>query len=169
VPNRDWDRVERLLAAVEERAREIGFPLLRTSAICNQIVIPAEYRGQLKLALDRAETALAESETDDERFLLLEVTGRQLAYAGQWPQATKWLKDALALGVEGFPISERTVLLTLSEGIAQSDLGEATRYTEKAVSPFELLKRWQNTQSRCGSHPTEMQLLMHCSAGSGFS
>ena len=92
----DWDRVEGLLGAVETCARKIDFPLLRAAAIRTQIVILADDPAKLNEARERAEAALAEAQTDDERFLLLEVTGRQLAYADQWTQAIKWLRDALA-------------------------------------------------------------------------
>jgi hypothetical protein len=134
---RDWDRVERLLVAIETRAVELGFPLLRAAAIRTQILILAEWRGKVALGIERAERALADSQTDDERFLLLEVTGRQLAYADEWAQAVEWLQNALKLGVVGFPIWQRNDLLTLSEGIAKSDLQEATRYTQEAVELSE--------------------------------
>ncbi len=136
---RDWDRVTRLLKAVETTGIKVGFPLLSAAAIRTQIVILAEWEKKIDEAVRRAEKALTESTTDDERFLLLEVTGRQLTYADRWEEGVKWLQDALALNATGFPIWERNVLITLSEGIGRLNANDATNYTKKAV---EVAEKW---------------------------
>ena len=120
-------------------ASKVRFPLLHAAAIRTQIVILAECEKKIHEAVRRAEEALTESSTDDERFLLLEVTGRQLTYAARWDEGVKWLQDALALRATGFPIWERNVLITLSEGIGRLNVNDATNYTAKAV---EVAEKW---------------------------
>jgi tetratricopeptide (TPR) repeat protein len=150
---REWDKAEHLLRDVERTAVDLDFSLLRGAAIRTQIVILAENLGKLTEAVSRAEAAVAGAGSDNERFLVLEVTGRQLAYGGRWDEAIKWLKKALALGVKGFPIWERNDLLTLSEGISQSNVNEATQYTEEAVrlSKAEILEPLRTAEA-LGEH-----------------
>jgi hypothetical protein len=135
--DRDWARVTRVLRAVEATAIRVDFPLLRAAAIRTQIVILAEWEEKIDEAIRRAEQAVAESGTDDERFLLLEVTGRQMIYADRWDQGVKWLQDALALHAIGFPIWKRNALITLSEGIGRLNASDAVRHTMEAVEVAE--------------------------------
>jgi hypothetical protein len=150
---REWEKAEKLLGVIERTATDLDFPLLRGAAIRTQIVILAENLGKLTEALRRADAALADADSDDERFLLLEVTGRQLAYAEEWDEAIVWLGKALALKVKGFSLWRRNVFLTLSQGISRSNVHEATQYTAQAVelSRAEILEPLRTAEA-LGEH-----------------
>ena len=131
--DRNWEPVEGTLRLIEGRARNLGLDLLNAAAVRTQIVILAEWRNQLPQAVAVAEKVLRTAASDGVRFLIEEVTGRQLAYAGRWEEALRWMGRALERDVRGFAILRRNLLVTVGEGVARYNLAAACQFSRQAV------------------------------------
>jgi hypothetical protein len=131
---RNWDRTEKTLRLIEEKADDLGLELLSAAALRTQILILAECRNQLSQAVAAAQAALTTAKNDGVRFLIEEVTGRQLAYAGQWEEALRWMGSALGRRVKWFVLLRRNLLVTVGEGVARYEPAAATEYSRQAVA-----------------------------------
>ncbi len=130
---RDWDHVAQKLDGVDRTARTIQFHLLDAAAIRTRIMLLAEWQHRLDEAVALATTSLERFEGDDARFLILEVTGRQLGYAGQNEQAIDWLDSALACNAYRKSLWRRNVLVTEADLYSKQDPKKAVEFTAAAV------------------------------------
>ena len=96
-------------------------------------MILAEWRHDVPAALKLADSTLRRLEDNDSRFLITEVMGRQLSYAGRSEEAIGWLGRARALEVAGHTLWRRNVLITLAEEAGKSDASLAVKYTAEAL------------------------------------
>jgi hypothetical protein len=129
----NWDRVEHLVRRLEELGKRIRLIPLHVAAIRTRIMILAEWKDKLEEALRLAADALQTFLDDKSRFLILEVTGRQLSYAKRSADAIAWLQTAHALPIRGHALWRRNVLITLAEEVGKTDVSTATKYTRDAV------------------------------------
>jgi hypothetical protein len=111
----DWDRVEQLVQQLEDLGREVGLRVLEAAAIRTRIMILAEWRHDVPTAVQLAESSLARLDDNESRFLISEVTGRQLAYAGRSAEAIEWLNRARSFSIQGHTLWRRNVLITLAQ------------------------------------------------------
>jgi hypothetical protein len=130
---RDWGRVERMIKKLEELASEKGLSVLEAAAVRTRIMILAEWRHDIEAAVQLAESALQALEKESDRFLIIEVTGRQLSYANRPSEAIAWLERARSLPVTGHPLWRRNVLITLAEEVGKTDAHRAVEYTQEAL------------------------------------
>lgn len=84
---RNWAQVKAKLKDVEEAGKAHDFPLLEAAAIRSRITVQAEFEGRIDDAMQVSDQALRVSVDDAARFLLLEVTGRQLVTADRRKRA----------------------------------------------------------------------------------
>jgi hypothetical protein len=163
---RDWATAAERLKAVEAAATSIGFPLLAAAAIRTQIVILAEWEDRLEDAVMLADSALGRFERADCRFLILEVTGRQISYKGQVDRAIPWLEQALECDAFLHSLWRRDVLITLRNSKEPShpkqpsnsqpvQLKSPTALT-RTISPSQKLLR--NMGSRSGKPANDCPL-----------
>jgi tetratricopeptide (TPR) repeat protein len=131
---RDWDHSKAVLARIEGVARAIPYPLLEAAAIRNRIVILAEWEQQVAEALDLAQAAISRLPAEDCIFLIAEVIGRQLHYAGRSAEGAGWLERALDCNAYRFSLWRRNVLITLAEICGPSDRSRAADLTGAAVA-----------------------------------
>jgi hypothetical protein len=130
---RAWGPVKEKLEQVAVTARAIGFPLLEAAAVRTLIMVLAEWEDHLDAALALSESSLNRFDADDCRFLIMEVTGRQLSYAGKPREAIEWLERALNCDAYRHSLWCRNVLITLAELHGDSDPHKAAEYTAEAV------------------------------------
>ena len=130
---RDWGPVIRKIEQVAATARAIGFSLLEAAAVRTRIMILAEWENQLDAALALSESSLNRFDADDCRFLILEVTGRQLSYAGRPREAMELLERALNCDAYCHSLWRRNVLITLAELHGVNDPRKAAEFTAEAV------------------------------------
>jgi hypothetical protein len=130
---RDWGPVKKKLEDVEATARAIGFPLLEAAALRTLVMILAEWDKQLDAALALSESSLKNFDTDACRFLVMEVTGRQLFYAGKPREAMEWLERALNCDAFRHSLWRRNVLITMAELQGADDPRKAAEFTAEAV------------------------------------
>ncbi len=130
---RNWQPVEKTLRQIKEQANKLGLNLLSAAATRTEIMILAEWRDQLPEALSLAETAVESFRDDSARFLIEEVTGRQLAYAGRWEEALQWMGQALQRHTKGSAPWRRNLLVTVGEGVARYAPAVAAEYAGYAV------------------------------------
>jgi hypothetical protein len=130
---RDWDHVALKLDGVDRTARAIQFHLLEAAAIRTRIMLLAEWQHRLDEAVVLATNSLESLDGDDARFLILEVTGRQLGYAGQNEQAIDWLDRALACNAYRKSLWRRNVLVTQADLYSKPDPKKAVELTAAAV------------------------------------
>ena len=131
--DRHWNSVRAKLNEVEATARAIGFPLLEAAAVRTRIMLLAEWEDQLEAALTLAESSLNRLHGDGCRFLIMEVTGRQLSYAGKLQEAKIWLGRALTCGAYRHSLWRRNVLITMAELHGPADPRGAIEFTAEAV------------------------------------
>lgn len=130
---RDWGPVRRKLEEVEATARAIGFPLLEAAAVRTRVMVLAEWDKQLEAAMTLSESSLKHLDADDCRFLVMEVTGRQLFYAGKPREAMEWLERALDCDAFRHSLWRRNVLITMAELQGADDPRKAAEFTAEAV------------------------------------
>src|SRR5207245_9224519 len=80
-----------------------------------------------------SESSLKHFDTDDCRFLVMEVTGRQLSYAGKQQEAIEWLERALNCDAFRHSLWRRNVLITMAELHGPRDPRKAAEFTAEAV------------------------------------
>lgn len=160
--DRDWSRCENLLRAIQSTAEKLKVTILATAAARSRMVVMAEAKGRLNDALAFALQQSERVDSDDSRFLLWEVVGRQLAYVNRWAEALEWIDRALKLNVAGFSILKRNLLITAGEGVGIQDPGRATEFTQRAV---ELSKNAQLASLRVsqalGEHSVALWFAGH--------
>jgi hypothetical protein len=132
-PDQDWPSRDAILQLIENTASEVGLGLLRAAAVRARLTILAESQRKLDAAIVLAEKQLALTSSDQERFLIREVIGRQLAYANRWEEALRWMTDALQLKFDEYGLLRRNLLVTASEAIAIRDPQAALEYTNQSV------------------------------------
>jgi hypothetical protein len=130
---RDWDYVARKLDHIDQTARAIEFALLEAAAIRTRIMLLAEWQHRLADAVALAEASLKRFEIDDCRFLIMEVTGRQLGYANRREEAVKWLSRALSCDAYQKSLWRRNVLVTQADLHSAQDPKKAVEFTAAAV------------------------------------
>ena len=130
---RDWSPVKKKLGEVEATARAIGFSLLEAAAVRTQIMLLAEWENKLAAALSLGESSLDHFEAGDCRFLIMEVTGRQLSYAGKPQEAITWLERALTCDAYRNSLLRRNALITLAALHGHHDPHKAAECTAEAV------------------------------------
>lgn len=130
---RDWKPVSKKLKDVEATALAIGFPLLEAAAVRTRIMLLAEWEDQLDNAVGLSESSLKRFDRDDCRFLIMEVTGRQLSYAGKSEQAVTWLERALSCDAYCNSLLRRNVLITLAKLHGPHAPRKAAEFTAEAV------------------------------------
>lgn len=130
---RDWGPVKKKLEDVEATARAIGFRLLEAAAVRTRVMITAEWDKQLDAALALSESSLEHFDADDCRFLVMEVTGRQLFYAGKPREAMEWLEHALDCDAFRHSLWRRNVLITMAELHGADNARKAAEFTAEAV------------------------------------
>jgi hypothetical protein len=131
---RDWISVKNKLKEIEVTARIVDFPLLEAAAVRTRVMILAEWENELDAALVLSKSILDRFGYDDCCFLILEVTGRQLFYAGRQQEATTWLKRAVTCNAYRLSVLRRNALITLAELYASDDPHRAEQFTADAVS-----------------------------------
>ena len=130
---RDWNHAKAVLTRIQEVAHAIPYPLLEAAAIRNRIVILAEWEHQVTDALDLAQSAVSRLPGEDCTFLIAEVIGRQLHYAGRSAEGASWLERALACKSYRQSLWRRNVLITLAEICGPSNRNRAANLTGTAV------------------------------------
>jgi hypothetical protein len=131
--DRDWEHVKAKLIQVEETAKEIDFPFLEAAAVRGQIIVTAEFEEHLDVAMELSSNALEVITNDTARFLLFEITGRQLVIADKEEDGRRFLLQALEC--KGFKdaLLRRNVLVILA-GIQHGTSSPLpTFYTEQAL------------------------------------
>ena len=134
---RDWNHVIEMLDHVETTARVVGFELLEAAAIRTRIMVMAEWQHQLGRAVALSESSLARFPSADCRFLVLEVTGRQLSYAGESTTAIPWLEKALQCDAYHHSLWRRNVLITLAKLEGPQNPKKAIELTAGAIAVSE--------------------------------
>jgi len=132
---------------VETTARRIGFPLLEAAALRTRIMVLAEWENQLDDALTLAESSLQALSGDDCRFLILEVTGRQLSYTGKPQEAMEWLERALTCDAFHHSLWRRNVLITLAELRGAHDARAAAKEIPAAWDAISAVELARNARS----------------------
>jgi hypothetical protein len=130
---RAWSPVTKKLGEVEATARAIGFTLLEAAAVRTRIMILAEWENKLDTAISLGESSLNRFDGDDCRFLIMEVTGRQLSYAGKAQEAVTWLERALTCDAYCRSLLRRNVLITLAKLHGLHAPRKAAEFTAEAV------------------------------------
>ena len=96
-------------------------------------MIFAEWRHDMEGALQLALSSLPHFNNDGDAFLITEVTGRQLAYAGRKSEAIEWLERAHAHTISEHEVWRRNVMITLAELVGKEDSARAVALTHEAV------------------------------------
>ena len=130
---RDWDHVAQKIDEVERTALATKFDLLEAAAIRTRIMLLAEWLHQLDKAVTLATTSLERFASDNCRFLMLEVTGRQLGYGGKREEAIAWLTRALSCEAYEKSLWRRNVLVTLADLYSKFEPKKAAEFTASAV------------------------------------
>lgn len=130
---RDWGHAKEVLARIEGVAQSVPYPLLEAAAIRNRIIILAEWENRVAEALNLAQTAIARLPGEDCSFLIAEVIGRQLHYAGRSAEGADWLERALGCNAYQQSLWRRNVLITLAEICGPHEPGRAAILTGEAV------------------------------------
>jgi len=130
---RNWTPVKAKLEDLEEAGKALDFPLLEAAAIRSRITVLAEFEGRIDDAMQVSEQALRVSVDGTARFLLLEVTGRQLVIADRKEEGRGFLTQALSC--DGFreALLRRNVLVILAGMQDGNSTPSAVQYTEQAI------------------------------------
>ena len=150
---RDWNRVKGKLKDVEVTARSVGFSLLEASAVRTRITVLAEWERRLDDALALSDSFLSTCSDEGCRFLVLEVTGRQLSYSDRGEEALILLEKALACRAYRHSLWRRNVLITVAEL-------DATRAVTLATEAVELSRDGQFTDSLQSESLAELGLAL---------
>lgn len=134
---RNWTAAQEAVERISVRAAELGLEIVNAAAIRAEIITLAECRDQLSEALNRAENGLKTRRDDSARFLIEEAMGRELAYAGQWPEALRWMGLALQRKTKSSSLWRRNLLITVAEGVARYNPSLAPEYARQAVDIAE--------------------------------
>lgn len=130
---RDWNHATTVMERIENVAQSVPYPLLEAAAIRNRIIILAEWEHRVDDALNLAEVSIARLPGEDCRFLIAEVIGRQLHYAGRSADGAVWLERALRCNAYRQSLWRRNVLITLAEICGPTERLRAAELTGMAV------------------------------------
>lgn len=130
---KDWAGVEALVLELLQVSEAIDLPILHAAAIRTLIMLRAEFQNDIDGAVKYAEQELIRTSDDESLFLIVEVTGRQLAYAKRPGEAIEWLKRAHSINVKGHALWKRNVLITLAELVRDKEPKSAVEYLKEAV------------------------------------
>jgi hypothetical protein len=130
---RNWSQVKAKLKDMEEAGKALDFPLLEAAAIRSHITVLAEFEGRIDDAMQVSDQALRVTVDDSARFLLLEVTGRQLVIADRKEEGRGFLIQALSC--DGFreALLRRNVLVILAGMQDSNSTPSPVQYTEQAI------------------------------------
>ncbi len=131
--NRDWQHVKMKLTEIEEVGREVDFPLLEGAAIRGRIIVTAELEEQLDAALQISHSTLQTLADDRGRFLVFEITGKQLILANRNDEARPFLIAALQCNSFKDALLRRDVLVLLADIQDPQADPSPTFYTGQAV------------------------------------
>ena len=131
--DRDWEHVKAKLIQVEEIAKEIDFPLLEAAAIRGRIIVTAEFDEHLDVAMELSSSTLGAITNDTARFLLFEITGKQLVIADKDEDGRRFLLQALECGGFKDALLRRNVLVNLAGLQDETSSPLPTFYTAQAV------------------------------------
>jgi hypothetical protein len=127
-----WAAVLGQLKMIEEAAARLGGLTLKACAVRAQIGLLAECVKDVDRALNLAtQTLQSLGDGPIQRFLVMEIAGRECVYTERWRDAAEWLNQAVVLGGDAYPILRVDALIALSEAISHT-VGAAA-----AVSPCE--------------------------------
>lgn len=128
---RNWDHVAQKLDAVDRTARAIRFDLLEAAAIQTRVMLLAEWQHKLDQAIALATTSLERFQSDNCRFLVLEVTGRQLGL----DMSSKAISDCGALHHDNdIWFARRIALAKQHLGMPKDAVEELQRLAERTRS-----------------------------------
>jgi hypothetical protein len=130
---RDWAHVKAKLEQMGEVGRLIGFSLLEAAAIRARITVLAEFEAHIDDAMQVSDHALRSTVDDTGRFLLLEVTGRQLVIADRDEEGRQFLTRALSCDAYRDALLRRNVLVILASLQDATSDPTPTQYTEQAL------------------------------------
>jgi hypothetical protein len=148
--DRDWDRVEALVLRVQNVGAQRGLKTLEASAIRTRIMIRAEWRHDMDAAVQLALSSLPNFDSDGDAFLITEVTGRQLGYAGRRAEAIEWLERAHGYQINEHEVWRRNVMITLAEWVGAEDPVRAVELTREAVSLSRTALAGERVAESCG-------------------
>ena len=135
--HRDWAHVKAKLEQMGEVGRLIGFSLLEAAAIRARITVLAEFERHIDDAMQVSDHALRSTVDDTGRFLLLEVTGRQLVIADRDEEGRQFLIRALSCDAYRDALLRRNVLVILASLQDATSDPTPTQYTEQALRVAE--------------------------------
>jgi tetratricopeptide (TPR) repeat protein len=147
--DRDWDRVEALVSKVQKVGANLGLKTLEAAAIRTRIMMLAEWRHDLQGALELTRVSLPLFNNDGDAFLLTEVMGRQLSYAGKPAEAIEWLERARSYPIREHELWRRNVLITLAELVAKADPARAVALVREAVALSRATLGGERTAESC--------------------
>jgi hypothetical protein len=130
---RDWAHVRSKLEQMEAVGRLIDFSLLEAAAIRARITVLAEFEAHIEDAMQVSGQALRSIVDDTGRFLLLEVTGRQLVIADRDEEGRHFLIQALSCDAYKDALLRRNVLVILASLQSATSDDRPTQYTEQAL------------------------------------
>lgn len=131
--DRNWRHVKMKLTEIENVAREVDFPLLEGAAIRGRIIVAAELEEQLDVALQISHRALQTLGDDRARFLVFEITGKQLILVDRNDEARPFLIEALQCNGFNDALLRRDVLVLLADIQDAQAAPPPTFYTGQAV------------------------------------
>lgn len=132
---RQWEPVLDALRVLAGAARGLSQVVLWACAVRAQIIVRAEYVGDVDGALAAGQQALREAPEDPRAcFLLQEVIGRQYGLAGRTQTALDYLGRASQMLTASFPLTRFQMLLEACRLASPQDTIGAVRYAEQAVT-----------------------------------
>lgn len=129
----NWDAVLKALRKLEDCAWNRERYLLWAYAIRAQCIVLAEYKKQLKSAIELAETGFNKKQDSITQYLLSEIIAREYAYAKINDKAMEWFSSMISIPVEGMVNDRIDGLLHACETFGQVRHQEAARFSEMAV------------------------------------
>jgi len=130
---RDWDKVEAQVTKLRNLGRRRKISILEAAAIRTLIMLKAEWQNDIDGAVSLAETSVTEFARDEDAFLIVEVTGRQLFYNARSSEAEQWLDRARSYPIKEHALWRRNVQITLAEIRGKASPGDALGLVREAV------------------------------------
>jgi tetratricopeptide (TPR) repeat protein len=137
--DRDWGRVEAQITKLRDLGRRRKISTLEAAAIRTLIMLKAEWQHDVDGAVTLAEASVTEFTRDEDAFLIVEVTGRQLFYNARSSESEQWLERAHSYPITNHALWRRNVLITLAEIRGKESPGDALGLVKEAV---EVSRKW---------------------------
>jgi hypothetical protein len=133
--DQDWQTVLAASQNLAESSATLDLELLWACAVCSEVIVLAQYAGDLSRAIEISEFAIDHA-SDDPRvhFLLKECLGRQFVFANRYGDAVTWLTQALEQSTEAYSSLRFYALLRLSQVIANEEQYLSIQYAQQAVN-----------------------------------